>query len=225
MRRYNQISGQNIQRLEALSDGVFAIALTLLVLDIRVPIRENVVNEKDLIVAFSNLTPKLLTYFLSFMTLGIFWTAHSSLFHLIEKSDRSFNWLNLSFLLFVTITPFTTAFLSEYITFKFAVAVYWFNLFLIGIMLGRMLKYANKHNYFKTNIIEKNEIIKAIMLRGLVAQSLYAFGALLCFINTYLSITVLTVIQLFFVLALFSNSQPKAVFKNSQSTRQRTTLH
>ena len=113
MRRYNQISGQNIQRIEFLSDGVFAIAITLLVLDIRVPIRDNISSEKDLIIAFFKLTPKLLTYFLSFMTLGIFWTAHSTQFHFIEKSDRNFNWLNLSFLLFVTTTPFTTAFLSD----------------------------------------------------------------------------------------------------------------
>ena len=110
MRLYNQISGQNIQRIEALSDGVFAIALTLLVLDIRVPVKEHVVYEKDLIIEFGKLTPKLLTYFLSFMTLGIFWTAHSSQFHFIEKSDRNFNWINLSFLVFVTIMPFTTAF-------------------------------------------------------------------------------------------------------------------
>lgn len=214
MRRYNQISGQNIQRIELLSDGVFAIAITLLVLDIRVPIRENITSEKDLIFAFGKLTPKLLTYFLSFMTLGIFWTAHTTQFQFIEKSDRNFNWLNLSFLLFVTITPFTTAFLSEYIIFKFAVAVYWLNLLLLGTMLGRMFSYADKHHFFKSNIVEKNEIKKAMIHRGIVAQSLYAFGALLCFINTYLSISFLTIIQLFFVLALFSKSQSRVELKN-----------
>ena len=118
MRAYDQISGKNIQRMEALSDGVFAIALTLLVLDIRVPIREHFVYEKDLMVEFFKLTPKLLTYILSFITLGIFWTAHASQFHYIDKSDRNLNWINLSFLLSVTATPFTTAFLSEYITFQ-----------------------------------------------------------------------------------------------------------
>jgi uncharacterized membrane protein len=207
MRLYDQISGQNIRRIEALSDGVFAIALTLLVLDIRVPIREHVVFEKDLVFEFSKLAPKLLAYFLSFMTLGIFWTAHSSQFHFINKSDRNFTWINLAFLLFVTITPFTTAFLSEYITFKFAVAIYWLNLFLLGIMLLGILNYAYKHNYFKSDIIEKKEIKKAMTRRGILAQSLYAFGALLCFISTYLSIAVLVLIQLYFVLGLFSKSQ------------------
>ena len=214
MRLYNQISGQNIQRIEALSDGVFAIALTLLILDIRVPIREHVVFEKDLAIEFWKLTPKLLTYLLSFMTLGIFWTAHSSQFHYIEKSDRNLNWINLSFLLFVTITPFTTAFLSEYITFRFAVIIYWLNLLLMGLMLGRLLKYAYKHHYIKNDIGEKSEIKKAMMRRGMIAQSLYALGALLCFVDTYLSITVLILIQLYFVLGLFSKSPVRSKIKN-----------
>ncbi|MDB5228848.1 MAG: hypothetical protein JWN78_3041 [Bacteroidota bacterium] len=195
--------------MEALSDGIFAFALTLLVLDIRVPIREHIISEKDLMSAFGTLTPKLLTYFLSFMTLGIFWTAHSSQFHFIEKSDRNFNWINLSFLLFVTITPFTTAFLSEYITFKFAIAIYWLNLFLLGVMLSMILNYAAKHNYFRSDVAGKDEITKAMMRRGIIAQSLYAFGALLCFISTYLSIAVLIIIQLYFVLGLFSKSKSK----------------
>jgi uncharacterized membrane protein len=211
VRLYNQISGQNIQRIEALSDGVFAIALTLLVLDIKVPVQEHVVFEKDLIVEFSKLTPKLLAYLLSFMTLGIFWTAHTSQFHFIGKSDRNLNWINLSFLFFVTVTPFTTAFLSEYITFKFAVIVYWINLLLLGLMLSRLLNYADKHHYFKAETGEKDEIRKAILRRGVIAQSLYAMGALLCFINTYLSISVLILIQFYFVLGLFSKSRVRTV--------------
>ena len=207
MKRYDQISGQNIRRIEALSDGVFAIALTLLVLDIRVPVSESIVSEKDLVHAFGTLTPKLLTYFLSFMTLGIFWTGHSSQFHFIDKSDRNFNWINLSFLLFVSIVPFTTAFLSEYITFKFAIAIYWLNLFLLGMMLFKILSYADKHNYFIHDLADKSVIKKAMIRRGMVAQSLYAFGALLCFVSTYLSIAVLIAIQLYFVLALFSKSK------------------
>jgi uncharacterized membrane protein len=204
MKLYNQIAGQNIQRIEALSDGVFAIALTLLVLDVKVPVAEHITHEQDLILAFGKLAPRLLSYFLSFMTLGIFWTSHSSQFQYIDKSDRNFNWINLSFLLFVTITPFTTAFLSEYISFRFAIGIYWLNLFLLGLMLFWIFNYADKHNYFKATLVKKDEIKKAMVRRGLFAQCLYAAGALLCFINTYLSLGVLIAIQLFFVLPLFS---------------------
>jgi uncharacterized membrane protein len=206
MKRYNQIAGQSIHRIEALSDGVFAIALTLLVLDIKVPISEHIISEKDLMHAFSKLTPRLLAYFLSFMTLGIFWTSHSAQLHFIEKSDRNFNWINLFFLLFVTIIPFTTAFLSEHITFNFAVGIYWLNLFLLGLMLFLNWNYAERHKYISSGHADKNEISKAMKYRGIVAQSLYAFGALLCLVNNYLSIAVLIAIQLNFALALFSRS-------------------
>lgn len=213
MRFYNQISGQNILRIETLSDGVFAIAITILVLDIRVPIRENVVYEKDLLIEFSKLVPKLLTYFLSFITLGLFWTAHSTQFHFIKKSDRNLNWINLSFLLSVTLIPFTTAFLSEFITFKLSVAIYWANLFFLGITLSWILIYSDKHNYFGENSPKKIEIKKAMIRRGIIAQSLYALGALVCLINTYLSITALIIVQLYFALGLFSSSRAKKTHK------------
>ena len=87
MRAYDQISGKNIHRIEALRDGVFAFALTLLVLDVRVPIREHVVYEKDLMVEFSKLAPKLLTYILSFMTLSIFNKVWSKLRNIMAYSD------------------------------------------------------------------------------------------------------------------------------------------
>jgi len=211
MRLYNQISGQNIQRIEALSDRVFAVAITLLGLDIGVPVREHINSEKDLMIGFGKLMPKLLSYLLSFMTLGIFWTAHSSIFHFIKKSDRNLNWINLAFLLFVTLTPFTTAFLSEYIEFRFAVGIYWLNLFLIGMMLNRVMDYADKHNFINSELVEKSEIKQAMMRRARLAQTLYACGALLCFVSTYLSITVLILVQFYFVLGLFSKAPFKRV--------------
>lgn len=215
IKTYNQVSGKSIQRIEFLSDGVFAIALTILVLDIKVPASENVASEKGLITLFEMLAPKLLTYFLSFITLGIFWTAHTSQFYFFEKSDRKLNWLNLFFLMFVTIIPFTTAFLSEFITFKFAIALYWLNLFLLGIMLFMILNYADKKNYFKPGIAEKTAIIQAMNRRGKIAQTLYAAGSLLCFISTYLSIIVLIAIQLYFALALFTKSTIRSDQKRS----------
>jgi uncharacterized membrane protein len=208
--------------MEALSDGVFAIAITLLVLDIRVPLHENVFHEKDLITEFSGLTPKLLTYLLSFMTLGIFWTAHSTQFQFIKKSDRNLNWINLSFLLFVTLIPFTTAFLSEFITFRFAVFLYWANLLFLGIMLSRILNYADTHHYFDENNFDKTQIKKAIIRRGILAQSLYAFGALLCLFSTYLSIAVLILVQLYFVMALFSKSGSNDAGRNTKHKKKPT---
>jgi len=202
MRKYDQIAGLNSQRIEAISDGVFAIALTLLILDIKIPISVAIKSEKELLSAFINLTPRLISYFLSFMTLGIYWSAHSSQFHYITKSDRHLNWINLFFLLFVSIIPFTTAFLSEFITFKFAIVIYWLNLFLLGIMLALNWRYAKRNQFLSLSGSELKSVSTAIKRRIIEAQTLYTIGAAICLLNTYLSIGVLIVIQLHYALAL-----------------------
>ncbi|MEO8665305.1 MAG: TMEM175 family protein [Ignavibacteria bacterium] len=206
MKTYNEIAGHRIQRVEAISDGVFAIALTLLVLDIKVPVTESIHSENELMAEFFSLAPKLLTYFLSFLTLGIFWTGQSSQFQFIEKSDRSFNWINLFFLLFVSVIPFTTAFLSEHITYKFAIGLYWLNIFLLGIMLYINWTYAEKHNFISVPPEEESDVSKAIKRRIIYASSLYTIAALLCFINTYLSIAVFIAVQLNSAIAILSKS-------------------
>ena len=152
--------------------------------------------------AFSGLTPKLLSYLLSFITLGIYWAAQSTQFHYINKSDRHLNWIDLFFLLFVSLIPFTTAFLSEYITYKFAIFLYWLNIIMLGLILILHWSYANKNNFISLNENENLIVTKAIKRRVVESSLLYSLGALLSFINPYLSILVLIFIQLNYALAL-----------------------
>jgi uncharacterized membrane protein len=200
---YNEIAGQKTGRIEAISDGVFAVALTLLVLDLKVPLNDGIYAEGDLLKSFCALTPQLLTYFLSFMTLGIFWTGHTTQFVYINKSDRNLNWISLFFLMLVALLPFTTAFLSKFVTFKLAIGVYWLNILLLGLGLLIHWCYAYKHNL--VNIPEADKIIinKVVLRRIIMAQSMYAVGAALCFVSTYLSIAVIILIQLNYAFAIF----------------------
>ena len=199
---YNSISGRDHGRIEALSDGVFAIALTLLILDVHVPLRETIHSEGDLIRAFCALSPKLLSVFLSFMTLGIFWGGHSAQFQFIQKSDRHLHWINLFFLLFVSLLPFSTAFLSEYLSYPFAVGLYWLNIFILGLLLYVHWAYAYSHDF----VVASSEVLAganhAIRRRIIIAQSLYAFGAALCFVDTMLSIAVIIIVQLNYAFGL-----------------------
>jgi uncharacterized membrane protein len=206
---YNQLAGQKVQRIEAISDGVFAIAMTLLILDIKVPLPENIHTESQLWSAFLTLSPKLLSYLLGFMTLGIFWTGHATQYSFIEKSDRHLNWLSLFFLLFVSVLPFTTAFLSEYIDFKFSIGLYWLNIFLLGVILLIHWGYAVRHNYLSLPDEERAIVAKTIRRRIIYAQTFYAISALLCFFSTYLSVLMTILIQLNYALALFSNPDKK----------------
>lgn len=111
---YNKIAGHDIGHVIAISDAVFGVAMTLLVLEIKFPEIEG--DDKKLAMTFLKLMPKFLVYFLSFMTAGIFWMGQASQFEHIKKSDRNLIWINLLFLLFVSLLPFTTAFLEILLT-------------------------------------------------------------------------------------------------------------
>jgi uncharacterized membrane protein len=209
---YNQIAGQNVKRIEALSDGVFAIALTILVLEIKVP-DVHVHTEKELFQVIVLLAPKFLSYFLSFMTMGIFWTGQSLQLSYVENYNRDLNWNSLFFLLLVSLLPFTTAFLGEYIEFRLAIGLYWLNIFLLGFLLYIHWVYAFKNKFISLKGDELEAIDKAIRRRIIIAQVLYLFGALLSFINSYVSIGFIILVQLNYAFAFFSPRIPKKIKK------------
>jgi Endosomal/lysosomal potassium channel TMEM175 len=95
---YNRIAGQSVERLAALSDGVFAVAMTLLVLDLRAPAAEAVHIEHDLWRALVALSPRLLMFMMTFLTLGIFWVGQQIQLNHLLRSDRSLSWIHILFL-------------------------------------------------------------------------------------------------------------------------------
>lgn len=203
MSHYNKIAGKRLHRIESLSDGVFAIAMTIQIFNLKDPVTKIFENELDFLYAIKPILPTLLTYFLSFITLGIFWTGHTTQFNYIKKYDRNINWISLFFLLFVSLLPFTTGFLGNHINNKISVFIYWFNVFALGALLYTHWFYARKHNLLD---IDKHDIVPidlAIRKRIITAQSLYAFGSLLCFINDYLSIIFIIMIQTNYAFAFF----------------------
>jgi uncharacterized membrane protein len=95
---YNRIAGQSLERVAALSDGVFAVALTLLVLDLHAPVATAIHSEGELWQALIALAPKVLIYLMSFMTLGIFWVGQQAQLQNVTRSNRDYTWLHLGFL-------------------------------------------------------------------------------------------------------------------------------
>ncbi len=197
--KYNLIAGQNLERVGALSDGVFSIAMTLLVLDLRVPMPGAIHSEADLWNALAGLAPRLLPYLMTFLTLGIFWVGQQTQLTYIERGDRNFAWISIVFLLAVTLTPFSTALLAEFITFRTALLIYWSNVLLLGIIVYTSWAYANRAGLVKAATTP--DIRAAIERRIVVAQGLYAFGAALCAINTYVSIGFIVLLQLNYAIA------------------------
>ncbi len=196
---YNRVAGQSVERLAALSDGIFGVAMTLLLLELHVPAREMIQSEHDLLRAFVGLAPQLLVYLMSFITLGIFWVGQQTELNQLERSDRNLTWINLAFLFFVTIMPFSTRLLAEFTTFRAALVAYWFNIFLLGATLYGAWGYATRAGLLNKDTT--HDMTAAICHRIIVGQSLYAFGALLCMISTVWSIAFIVLVQLNYAVA------------------------
>jgi len=99
-------------RVEAFSDGVFAIAITLLIIEIAVP---HVEGDQSLGEAISDLWPSYFAYALSFITIGIYWANHHSFFQLFRRLDHFFLMFNVLFLMCISFLPFPTAVLADYL--------------------------------------------------------------------------------------------------------------
>jgi len=196
---YNGIAGQSCERLAALSDCIFGVGMTLLVLDLRLPAIALVHSEQDLKQALLAILPQLLMYLMSFMTLGILWVGQQTQINHLERTDRHLTWIYLGFLFGVTLMPFSTKLLAEFSSSRTALVVYWGNILLPGIFVYVSWGYATRHRLLQADV--GPEVAKAICRRIQIAQALYAFGALLCLISTTWSIAFIVLVQLNYVIA------------------------
>ena len=196
---YNAIQGRSLERLAALSDGIFAVAMTLLVLDIHFPPAETIHTEAALLQALAAMAPQWVAYLMSFLTLGIFWAGQQTQLNHMREGSRDLTWIHLAFLFTITLMPLTTRLLAEFITYRTALVLYWLNILLPGAMLYWSWTYVTRHGLIKDET--SAEIHGAICRRVLIAQSLYAFGALLCIMSNYLSIGFIVLVQLNYAIA------------------------
>jgi uncharacterized membrane protein len=198
---YNRFTGQSIERLTALSDGLFAVAMTLLVLDLRVPVSAagSAYSEHGLGVALSRLGPSFAAYLLSFTMLGTFWLAQHTLLGIFGRSDRTLTWINLGFLFVVSLLPFSAALLAHYVHLRLAVGAYWLNILLLGVMLEWGARYGR--TTFLSGDARAAARLTTFRQRILIAQTLYALAALICVVSTQASVIALAVVQLYFIVS------------------------
>ncbi len=196
---YNELAGSSIHRLSGISDGIFAVGMTLLVLTLAVPSVKEVQSESDLGRALVNLLPSVVTYFMSFLTLGIFWVGQQTQLSQLERSSRDYTWINLAFLLFVTLVPFSTALLAAFYQWRLALIEYWLNILVLGVLILAAAEYAVRAGLFNEGA--KATIIRAVRRRVYVAQLLYLGATILCIVDTRLSIGLIVLIQLNYAIA------------------------
>ncbi len=200
-RTYNQLAGTSVDRLAGISDGIFSVGMTLLVLGLAVPtLNSATTTDSDLWNSLAKLGPNILVYVMSFMTLGIFWVGQGTQLGQLARSNRHYVWIQLAFLLAVTLVPFSTQLLAHFPTLRLALVEYWLNIFLLGGMLLASLEYALRAHLFQE--AEQRDVARLVRGRILIAQALYAVAtALSIFFSTWVSIALLVLIQLNYVIA------------------------
>ena len=195
---YNRIQGRSLERLAAVSDGIFAVAITLLVLDIHIPTAAAVHSEGELLAALASMAPQWTAYLMSFLTLGIFWVGQQTQLNHFTGTDRDVSWVHLLFLFVVSLMPFSTSLMSAFIFYRAALVVYWLNILALGAALLFSWRMAMRHGLLTEAARERSY---AIQQRIVSAQALYAFGAMLCIYSTLLSLGFIVLVQLNYAIA------------------------
>lgn len=170
----------NKSRIEAFSDGVIAIIITIMVLELKIPDLPETFSDQDVWNVLFSLVPKLFSYLLSFVVVAILWINHHSLFDKIPHSTSSLVWYN-AFLLFVmSLIPLPTAFLAEHSLLKQAVMFYGFIMFLNSFAFFLL----RRHIEVKLKLIPYNRMIQT---SNMVSVSLYALSIPLAYFSIYIS--------------------------------------
>ena len=173
--------------------------MTLLVLDLHVPASEAIHSEQALGQALLGLAPHLVVYLLGFMTPGIFWVGQQTQLNYLARSDRNLAWLHIAFLFVISLMPFSTSLMAEFIAYRTALLAYWANILLNGTALFVTWRYAMHAGLVRPDVA--TDIPSHVMRRIVVAQALYAIGALLCVFNTYWSSGFIIIVQLNYAIA------------------------
>ncbi len=188
--------GLSTNRIEAFSDGVFAVAITLLILEVKVPAIE---HGGDLWQALWMLWPKIHAYVVSFAVIGIFWIGHHIMFHYIKRSDRILLFLNTLLLMFISTIPFVAALIGEYRDEPTALAVYGAVLALTGLIFALLWYYASAHHRLVSPTLSPALISlgrKAILL----APSIYIIAIIFSFISPWIAKVIYLIVPLLYLI-------------------------
>ncbi len=170
-------------RLEAFSDGVIAIIITIMVLEIKV-------QHGETLSALLPLYPVFLSYVLSFVHVGIYWNNHHHMFHAVTHVKGGVLWANMHLLFWLSLVPFTTGFMGENHFAPFPVALYGMNLLLCGVAYFILARQLLRHHG------RESELARAIGRdrKGVVSVVLYAIAVAVSFIEPILSMAIYTIV-------------------------------
>ena len=208
IRKFTRILEKN--RIEALTDGIYAIVLTLSVLMIGTGLYSGSVDSTTFYSSLNEAIPEIFNYALSFLLLSIFWVVHHRQMNSISHVDSLYIWLNLGSLFFVTLIPVTTNLNSDFSEYPLAVAIYAANIMVISLSYTLSWYYATRGRRLVAADLPNVSIQNAIR-RGLLTAvvSLVVMGAAYCIASEWATIFYLLIFVVgFFIQVPESNRYP-----------------
>ena len=195
-----RIPSTTTQRLEAFSDGVIAIAITLLVLTLKVPH----VGKGDLFNALTDIWPSFVAFLISFVVIGIMWVSHHSMFERIASVDRGLLFLNLGLLLGIAFLPFPTSLLATYLreggdNSHLAAAFYSSTMVGIGVAFLLMWAHLARHPELLISGISPDRI-RVAMRRSLVSPVVYGITVGLAFVSAIACLVIYGIVAGYFAM-------------------------
>lgn len=209
----SSIAGLSKGRVEALTDGIFATVMTVLVLTLSVPLVASSLTGSQLTqgvdAAVANLVPDILSYVLSFLLLAVMWMSHHYVFHYISKINRQILWLNIIFLLTIGFIPFSTALLGRYPFVQLPVIIYGANVAGVAIAMQGFLQYAVRS---KMLIAEGDaaELMNRIIFRWRLGVIIYSSAIVVSFVSTQISVAIYVIALCYYVISSSLRTGPVA---------------
>ena len=202
-------------RAEAFSDGIFAIAATLLVLDLAVP-----KPEPSLLDGFLHEWPAYAAYATSFLTIGIIWVNHHTILDRLERLDRGFMFLNVVFLLFVALIPFPTKVLAHYLQdggdhAHVAAAAYGVAMILMGIAFSLLNYYAMARGLVPT----QHRLGFWQQVRFSIGLVMYVVGTVLSFVDARIALVIYAAMAFYYVIEPLTARQAPVSAESSIQAR------
>ena len=184
-------------RLETLTDGLFAIAMTILVVTIEIPMGP-IHTSQLFLQTTGEILPKYVVYFLSFLILAGFWINHHILF-LIKKANMTLIWINVFWLMFIALVPLSTSLIAQFPQYQLSQLIFDVNILIVGLFAYMIWKYSVDHDLILEKVKPYDPYIKRITL---FTPAIVILSMLISFINLKWSLLILFMIPVLFVVAL-----------------------
>ncbi len=174
----------NKARVEAISDGIFAISMTLLVIEVHVPhVADGAYSWIGLWGGITDILPMIASYVVSFTVLAMYWTSHHAMFHFFTKNvNRAMLQINMLYLMFLAFIPFSTELLGTYPTNVLAVWIYGANIICMGLTAFGMLLYAQRSHEIEMHDLEHRTMTQA-KIRILLTPAFALLAMIVAFVS------------------------------------------